>query len=76
MRHSNDFGVLMICDPRLRRANYGRIFIESLPPMKRLGHLAGVARWYEGIVAEHEAGDAGSEADRGGGDVAGGGPDG
>jgi ATP-dependent DNA helicase DinG len=35
MRDPNDFGVVMVCDQRLRTRAYGRIFLESLPPMPR-----------------------------------------
>lgn len=34
IRDVNDRGVLVICDPRLRTKSYGRVFLESLPPMK------------------------------------------
>ncbi|MCG6867506.1 MAG: ATP-dependent DNA helicase [Gammaproteobacteria bacterium] len=33
IRGEEDTGVVMICDPRLTRKHYGRIFLESLPPM-------------------------------------------
>ncbi|MEJ2385407.1 MAG: ATP-dependent DNA helicase [Xanthomonadales bacterium] len=33
IRDVNDRGVLVICDPRLRTRSYGRVFLESLPPM-------------------------------------------
>jgi len=35
MRDPSDFGVVMLCDQRLRTRAYGRIFLESLPPMPR-----------------------------------------
>lgn len=34
IRDVNDRGALVICDPRLRTRGYGRVFLESLPPMK------------------------------------------
>ncbi len=34
MRSENDRGVLYILDSRLTQKNYGRLFIESLPPMQ------------------------------------------
>ena len=34
IRDVNDRGVLLVCDPRIRTKSYGRIFLESLPPMK------------------------------------------
>lgn len=33
IRDTSDRGVLVICDPRLYTKSYGRIFLESLPPM-------------------------------------------
>jgi len=35
IRSSQDKGVLMICDARLRRTHYGKIFLNSLPRMRR-----------------------------------------
>ena len=29
-------GVLVICDPRLLSRGYGKVFLDSLPPMKRV----------------------------------------
>ena len=34
IRDSTDKGVLALCDPRLLTKNYGRIILNSLPPMK------------------------------------------
>lgn len=34
IRQENDRGVLMICDPRIRTRPYGRVFLDSLPPMR------------------------------------------
>ena len=33
IRDVGDSGVVVICDPRLRSRGYGRIFLDSLPPM-------------------------------------------
>ncbi len=33
IRDASDFGVIVLCDPRLRSKSYGRTFIASLPPM-------------------------------------------
>lgn len=35
IRDHADTGVLMLCDPRLTGMSYGRVFIQSLPPMPR-----------------------------------------
>jgi ATP-dependent DNA helicase DinG len=33
IRQADDFGVLIIGDPRLKTRSYGRLFLKSLPPM-------------------------------------------
>ena len=33
IRDNADAGVVMICDPRLTTRSYGRVFVQSLPPM-------------------------------------------
>ena len=33
IRDHEDFGVIMLCDQRVRTRPYGRIFLDSLPPM-------------------------------------------
>lgn len=35
IRSSQDKGVLMICDGRLRTTHYGKVFLNSLPNMRR-----------------------------------------
>ena len=42
IRDAGDFGVVMLCDTRLVTKGYGRIFIQSLPPMRRTRELAEV----------------------------------
>jgi ATP-dependent DNA helicase DinG len=39
IRDETDTGVLMLCDPRLIRKGYGRVFMASLPPMQRTRDL-------------------------------------
>jgi ATP-dependent DNA helicase DinG len=36
IRDSDDFGVIMLCDQRVLTRPYGRIFLDSLPPMRRV----------------------------------------
>ena len=45
IRDAGDFGVVMLCDPRLVTKGYGRIFIQSLPPMRRTRELADVEQF-------------------------------
>ena len=40
IRSYNDRGVLVLCDPRLLGKSYGRIFLDSLPPLPRTRELA------------------------------------
>jgi len=40
IRDRQDRGVLVVCDPRLNSRGYGRIFLDSLPPMRRSDDLA------------------------------------
>lgn len=47
IRTASDRGVLVLCDPRLRTRNYGRVFLESLPPMPVSAELAAVQRFFE-----------------------------
>lgn len=39
IRDATDTGVMMLCDPRLTRKGYGRVFLASLPPMPRTRDL-------------------------------------
>jgi ATP-dependent DNA helicase DinG len=53
IRDAHDRGVLVVCDPRLLRRSYGRIFLSSLPPMARTRSLEEVERFFA-----EESGDA------------------
>ncbi len=46
IRDVDDRGVLMLCDPRLLRKNYGRTFLASLPPMARTRSPADVEAFF------------------------------
>ena len=50
LRDSDDYGVLMICDPRLKTKSYGKIFLKSLPPVPRTENLDDVTQF----LKEHE----------------------
>ncbi|HEY0943100.1 MAG TPA: ATP-dependent DNA helicase [Steroidobacter sp.] len=45
MRDPNDFGVIMLCDERVRTKGYGRIFLDSLPSMPRTENLVDVQQF-------------------------------
>ena len=36
IRDVHDRGVLAICDPRLSSRSYGKVFLDSLPPMRQV----------------------------------------
>lgn len=36
IRDVRDRGVLVICDPRIASRSYGKVFLDSLPPMRRV----------------------------------------
>ncbi len=46
IRDGRDRGVLMLCDPRLLSRPYGRLFLDSLPPMTRTRKLEVVERFF------------------------------
>jgi ATP-dependent DNA helicase DinG len=49
IRDVNDRGVLMLCDPRLGSKPYGRIFLNSLPPMTKTRKKEVVVRFFAHI---------------------------
>ena len=46
IRDVTDRGVLMICDPRLLSKPYGRVFINSMPPMQRTRELSKIESFF------------------------------
>lgn len=52
IRDSTDKGVMMICDPRLTGKHYGRVFRESLPPMKPTRDLDEVTAFLRDVLEE------------------------
>ena len=47
IRDVSDRGVLVICDPRLRTRSYGRVVLESLPPMTPAENLQDVKEFLQ-----------------------------
>lgn len=47
LRDVTDRGVLMICDRRLLKRNYGQIFLDSVPPMRRTRDIADVQAFFQ-----------------------------
>jgi len=47
IRSETDRGVLVLCDPRLLSRGYGRMFLDSLPPLRRTRELAEVQAFFQ-----------------------------
>lgn len=47
LRSRSDRGILCVLDPRLRSKSYGKVFLRSLPPYRRVETLAECARFFE-----------------------------
>ena len=56
IRSHEDRGVLVLCDQRLIGKSYGRIFLDSLPPLPRTRVLADVQAFFAHVheAMEHE----------------------
>jgi ATP-dependent DNA helicase DinG len=52
IRDHDDFGVIMLCDQRVRTRGYGRIFLDSLPPMPRTERLDDVTAFLQKRLME------------------------
>ena len=48
IRSLTDRGVLMLLDPRIRTARYGKTFLESLPAYRRTEDIGEVERFFAG----------------------------
>lgn len=46
IRDNDDRGVMMICDPRLTSKGYGKAFLNSLPPMRRVEEIEEVEAFF------------------------------
>lgn len=46
IRDVDDRGVLMVCDPRLLKRNYGQLFLDSVPAMRRSRELIDVQNFF------------------------------
>jgi ATP-dependent DNA helicase DinG len=52
IRDHDDFGVIMLCDQRVRTRGYGRIFLDSLPAMPRTERLNDVTAFLSARLAQ------------------------
>ena len=64
IRSEDDYGVVVICDPRMRGRGYGRVFLAALPPMSVTQDADEARRFLVAPCAAQARRDAG-----GGGDV-------
>lgn len=48
IRDAADRGVLVLCDPRLKTRSYGKLFLNSLPPLPRTRSLEDVQAFFAG----------------------------
>ncbi len=46
IRSETDRGVLVLCDPRLIGKSYGRVFLDSLPPLPKTRRIEDVASFF------------------------------
>lgn len=53
IRDVNDRGVIVLGDPRLTARNYGRVFLDSLPPMPRTHEIDDVRRFFD-MQSQHD----------------------
>jgi len=51
LRDPTDYGVVVLCDPRIRTRSYGRMFVDCLAPMPHTSSLDEVAAFF----AAHES---------------------
>ncbi len=47
LRGENDYGVIVLCDPRVTSRNYGRTFLDILEPMGTTSDMNDVERFFE-----------------------------
>lgn len=60
LRDQNDFGVVVLCDPRISSKSYGKMFLRSLEPMRSTDSITEV----EQFLSAHEAASTAGSGDR------------
>ena len=53
IRSESDRGLLVVCDPRLRRMNYGARLRAALPPMGEVADERQAMEWLGELAAGH-----------------------
>jgi ATP-dependent DNA helicase DinG len=46
IRDYDDYGVVMVCDPRIVQKSYGRTFLSSLPPMPMTREIGEIEEFF------------------------------
>lgn len=46
LRDENDYGVIVLCDPRITSKSYGRMFLKSFEPMPSTSSIDDVAKFF------------------------------
>jgi len=56
IRSESDRGVLVLCDPRITSKSYGKVFLDSLPPLPKTRSIDDVAAFFaaESVVSDAE----------------------
>ncbi len=49
IRHENDTGAMVICDPRILKKGYGNLFLKSLPPVTICRNIAQLQDFLSGL---------------------------
>jgi ATP-dependent DNA helicase DinG len=60
LRDQNDFGVVVLCDPRITGKNYGSVFLKCLEPMQSTESKADVKHF----LSVHESAARATDSDR------------
>ncbi|MGQ4660135.1 helicase C-terminal domain-containing protein [Lysobacter sp. F6437] len=60
IRSETDRGVLVLCDPRLTGKSYGRVFMDSLPPLPKTRRVEDVQAFFATESLAHAYGEAGA----------------
>jgi ATP-dependent DNA helicase DinG len=50
----SDRGLLVLLDPRVRTARYGKVFLDSLPAYRRTDDITEVEKFFKSLEAQEE----------------------
>lgn len=60
IRSESDRGVLVLCDPRITSKTYGKVFLDSLPPLPKTRRIDDVVAFFESGSSAAGAAEAGA----------------